>query len=633
MGHPWLLLSSVLLAGLLFGAQLAVPLLLPTWRNGASEWIRTVAAWFAVFVLVRMSWLFQQSRQRGAQVWWLLSGALGVYAIGQSLESVYNQLASPNTAPFPWWSDLFFLMEYPFYFLVLVLWPGLLALKQPRLSQGKVVLDSLLLMGAASALCWYFILAPLYLESSQSLAGKATGLAYTLGDLAVLFGLVLTLLRPRRAHQRSLVILLLAMSALFLGDIWFAYLHLQIPFLPGGVQELCWTLASVLAPLAGVAQLCLAPREVERLDVSSVEMEDRLPTQRHVRLEVIRFIAPLAAALLTSAIIAIRTIIAPGHPLAPLAPSLVIFGLLLLVLIRQGITVLEREQWWREREEAQARALTAHTSEQAMREANRQLEAFLGIVSHELKTPLSAMLLSLQLLQRRKECLSPARTGTTEGGNPGAEVSQGVLELALQQLGRLSRLVNDLLDISRIQTGRLECHVHPVTLKPIVERVVEEYRQVASDRTICFNGMDEHELLVQADAERIGQVVSNYLSNALKYSPPDRPVEVGIQQEAEQGRVWVRDQGPGIALKEQRKVWDRFHRVAGVEVQSGSGIGLGLGLHISQTIIDQHHGQFGVESAPGQGSTFWFTLPLLDSQDGLSQEEDKAIRKRQEADG
>jgi signal transduction histidine kinase len=621
-----------LIACLLFGAQLTVQLLPLSRRSGASEWIRTTAAWLAVLVLVRVSWLFRKNRQPGAQVWWLLSGALLVYAIGQSLESIYNQLAFPETAPLPWWSDLFFLMEYPFYFLVLVLWPGLPTLRQPRLSQSKVVLDSLLLMGAASALCWYFILAPFYLESYQSLAGKATGLAYTVGDLAVLFGLVLTLLRPRRAHQRSLVILLLATSVLLVGDIWFAYLHLQVPFLPGGIQDLCWTLASVLAPLAGVVQLCLAPREAAHFNTRTLAVEDRLPVQRHVRLEVIRFIAPLAAALLTSAIIAIRTIIAPVHPLDPLAPSLVIFGLLVLVLVRQGITVLEREQWWREREEAQGRALTAHASEQAMREANRQLETFLGIVSHELKTPLSAMLLSLQLLQRRKEHPPHARSGTPEGDNTGSEVSQGVLELTLQQLGRLSRLVNDLVDLSRIQTGRLECHAHPVDLKSIVEQVIEEYRQMASDRTICFKGSDELEVLVQADAERIGQVVSNYLSNALKYSPQDRSVEVGIQQEARQGRVWVRDQGPGITPKEQSKVWDRFHRVAGVEVQSGSGIGLGLGLHISQTIIEQHQGQFGVESAPGQGSTFWFTLPLLASEYGLLHEEDVRMRMRPEAD-
>ena len=115
---------------------------------------------------------------------------------------------------------------------------------------------------------------------------------------------------------------------------------------------------------------------------------------------------------------------------------------------------------------------------------------------------------------------------------------------------------------------------------------------------------------VLADAQRIGQVVTNYLTNALKYSAVDRPVAVGLQVEDQQACVWVRDEGPGLSPGEQERIWGRFHQAQGIVVQSGSGVGLGLGLHISQTIIEQHQGQVGVQSTPGQGSTFWFTLPL-----------------------
>jgi signal transduction histidine kinase len=111
------------------------------------------------------------------------------------------------------------------------------------------------------------------------------------------------------------------------------------------------------------------------------------------------------------------------------------------------------------------------------------------------------------------------------------------------------------------------------------------------------------------DAGRIEQVVTNYLTNALKYSPVDRPVEVGIEVETEHVRVWVRDYGEGVPLAEQEYIWERFHRAQGVEVQSGTGVGLGLGLYISRMIIERHQGQVGVQSTPGQGATFWFTLP------------------------
>ena len=107
-------------------------------------------------------------------------------------------------------------------------------------------------------------------------------------------------------------------------------------------------------------------------------------------------------------------------------------------------------------------------------------------------------------------------------------------------------------------------------------------------------------------------MIDNYLSNALKYSEADKPVLVRVEQaEPGQARVLVRDQGPGLPLAQQQTIWERFYRVPGVEVKSGSGIGLGLGLHISRTIIEQLGGHVGIESEPGQGSTFWFTLPLI----------------------
>ena len=177
------------------------------------------------------------------------------------------------------------------------------------------------------------------------------------------------------------------------------------------------------------------------------------------------------------------------------------------------------------------------------------------------------------------------------------------LELPLQQADRLNRLVSELLDTSRIQAGQLQLDRKPVDLARIVRMTVEEQRHAFPERIIALS-LPEGPLSVFADADRIGQVVTNYLTNALKYSQEDRPVEIGVQVEGQQARVWVRDQGPGIPQDAQVHLWERFHRVPGIEVQSGSGIGLGLGLHISKTIIEYHQGQVGVQSVPGEGSTF-----------------------------
>ena len=136
-------------------------------------------------------------------------------------------------------------------------------------------------------------------------------------------------------------------------------------------------------------------------------------------------------------------------------------------------------------------------------------------------------------------------------------------------------------------------------------------QQAAPERMIRLQFGTDLSVPVYADAGRIEQVVTNYLTNALKYSPADRPVDVGMKLlRPEQVRVWVHDQGPGIPVEEQEHIWERFHRVKGIEVQSGTGVGLGLGLHISRMIVERHQGQVGVESGSGTGTTFWFTLPV-----------------------
>jgi signal transduction histidine kinase len=112
---------------------------------------------------------------------------------------------------------------------------------------------------------------------------------------------------------------------------------------------------------------------------------------------------------------------------------------------------------------------------------------------------------------------------------------------------------------------------------------------------------------VRADAERVGQVVTNYLTNALKYAPPESPI-LGV--EAGQARVEVYDQGPGISLEEQVHIWEQFRRGKRADAQSSTAGGLGLGLYLCKHLIERQGGQVGLESLSGVGTTFWFRLPL-----------------------
>lgn len=605
------LLCAFLFAGVLSAYQLAVTLLQPIWAALVTQWFRAGVAWLAFVALVVIGWRFAQAGRSQAWVWWILSLGLLAYALGQSLAAAYQLIFFPQSLPFPWLPEIFFLLEYLFFFLTLALWPGFPQPGRPGFLRWKVMLDSLLLMGAATALSWYFLLAPIYLESQESSLGKLVNIAYAAGDLGLLFGLVLMLL-PRHAHRDeaervALVVLTLAVVLLIVGDIWFGWLNLFQRFTPAAPPALFWVVASLLAPLAGLTQLRLLQRQPLTRQEQPPARQAGLPERRVYLGEAGRVLLPLIAALLACIAIAIRAIIKPVRPMDPLIPILVIFGLLLLVLVRQGVTLLESARW-------QRRCALTQAREQALQEINSRMEDFLGIAGHELKTPLTTVILSLQLLQRRiqhQEAQLSEGTGRERRG-----ISQRDLETPLEQAERLNRLVSELLDTSRIQAGQLKLDRRPANLADIVSAAVQEQRQAYPERPISLH-MPADALPVFADAVRIGQVLTNYLTNALKYSPEDRPVEVGVQVEGQQARVWVRDQGPGIPLAEQERLWERFHRVPGIEVQSGSGIGLGLGLYISKTIMEYHQGQVGVQSAPGQGATFWFAMPLAAPEPGV----------------
>jgi signal transduction histidine kinase len=268
--------------------------------------------------------------------------------------------------------------------------------------------------------------------------------------------------------------------------------------------------------------------------------------------------------------------------------------------------------------ERQRRAAEMRASEQAQadalahRAAMRQMEAFVERAGHELKTPLASLQLGLQAAQHRLDRLiHQAETGQAEDKEPQLlQRVQQYLEPLPQSLTRLERLVRDLLDSTHLAAGSLELHRERADLRAIVAAAVEEQQARTPDRTICLQALPEQPVLVRADVQRIGQVVSHYLSNALKYSAEARPVEVGVAVGGQQGRVWVRDGGPGVPAGQQNSLWERFYRAPEIAVESGSGVGLGLGLYISRGLIEQHGGEVGVQSTPGLGSSFWFTLPL-----------------------
>ncbi len=272
-----------------------------------------------------------------------------------------------------------------------------------------------------------------------------------------------------------------------------------------------------------------------------------------------------------------------------------------------------------EREEARAQA-------QAAAQTTRQMEAFLGIATHELKTPVTSSSLGVRLVARRLDVLlDRLRQHDPELAGQLA-ATQGLLAQAQEGIDRLSRMMTDLLDLSRVHEGQLAVRPALRDLQTIVRAVVDEQRKVAPTRRIRLHlpaRQDIRAISVWADADRIHQVGINFLTNARKYSASDQPVDVRVQQHAGWARVSVRDYGPGLPPDEQERIWEPFHRAEGIPVigtpADVHAQSLGLGLHICKVIIEQHHGHVGVQSAPGRGSTFWFALPVVRLNRGMEQ--------------
>ena len=269
----------------------------------------------------------------------------------------------------------------------------------------------------------------------------------------------------------------------------------------------------------------------------------------------------------------------------------------------------ERIRLEREREAARADELAA-------REASRRMEQFLAVAAHDLRSPLTAVVGYLALAERDSERLASTAREESPALAPRVEAVRGRVEDADRGAARLTRLLTRLFDTAAIHADKLELRRAPIDLAALVREQVEALRVATPERTITLQTpADGAPVPVEADADRIGQVVTNYLTNALKYSPPDRPVDVSVVARRGRARVAVRDAGPGIAKAEQARVWELFHRAPGVAAQGAASGGmlegsLGLGLHISKAIVEAHGGRVGVASAVGEGCTFWFTLPL-----------------------
>jgi two-component system phosphate regulon sensor histidine kinase PhoR len=238
----------------------------------------------------------------------------------------------------------------------------------------------------------------------------------------------------------------------------------------------------------------------------------------------------------------------------------------------------------------------------AQREAEELKSDFVATISHELRTPLTPL----------KGFLSTLLQGTVEDSQ---EARQEYYEIMLKQTNRLERLITDLLEVSRVEADRPLIENETVKLTTLISEQVRAFQDQYPNRVIRLEVPDRG-VLVYADHSALGLVVSNLISNALKYSSSDSPVDVTASAEGNLVVVSVRDQGDGIPFSEQERIFDRFYQVGSVHTRKKGGVGLGL--YIARRLVEAMSGRLWVESHPSMGSTFFFTLPLAAAVNGTT---------------
>ncbi|RYG23795.1 MAG: sensor histidine kinase, partial [Chitinophagaceae bacterium] len=220
---------------------------------------------------------------------------------------------------------------------------------------------------------------------------------------------------------------------------------------------------------------------------------------------------------------------------------------------------------------------------------NDKKDEFIGLASHELKTPLASINGYLQILGRLIK----------------DSQHQKFLDKASQQVSKLTSLVSDLLDVSKIEAGKLRLTIAEFDIIEVISEAIELIQHSTGEHAITFHNKSEH-CMIAGDAQRIEQVVVNLLSNAIKYSPSASLVEVEVISNEQNVTVAVKDFGMGIDADKLAHIFTRFFRI---DEAAPNISGLGIGLYLSHEIIIRHGGRIWVDSEVGKGSTFYFVLP------------------------
>mgnify|MGYP000167905047 FL=1 len=284
------------------------------------------------------------------------------------------------------------------------------------------------------------------------------------------------------------------------------------------------------------------------------------------------------------------------------ARQMIFLGTVIAIILGGSLGLIMMFSRWNKTLEAEVKSKTADMirmnkelvlTNERLKELDKLKSDFVSMVSHELKTPLAAMRTSAQVLNMR---------------DAGEKTKREMLDIILRNIDRQTNLVNDLLDLSRIESGRMELKIGSVPLDSVIADSIESVKQAAMEKGIKLDvDLPEGISPVKGDREKLTQVITNLLTNAIKFTPRSGEISIKAHDLDGQVEVKVRDTGIGIAPEDLDMVFEKFYQVDSTSTREAGGTGLGLA--ICKGIIEAHNGRIWAESELGKGSTFIFWLP------------------------
>jgi signal transduction histidine kinase len=251
-------------------------------------------------------------------------------------------------------------------------------------------------------------------------------------------------------------------------------------------------------------------------------------------------------------------------------------------------------------EDGEPAAIVVHLDVTSLKEAEHVKDEFIGIAAHELRTPMAVIKGFAQMLILQ----------TRRGKGPElADWQKEAIADIDSATSRLVELTEDLLDVTRLQAGRLELQLEPTDLVALVKRIVARFQVTAENHCITVNASQEH-LVCNVDPRRIEQVFSNLINNAIKYSPTPGDITFTLDEDPQFALLSIQDHGIGIPQHQHGRIFSRFMRADNTQMYDIKGTGLGL--YLSRELVERHNGRIWFKSVEGEGSTFYVSLPLYE---------------------